>query len=447
MSYIKEKLYLFELNPPRVLALGFLGLILIGTILLNLPIASANGESIGLLDALFTSASAVCVTGLIVVNTAEYWSMFGKVVILLLIQMGGLGIMTMATMVALIMGKKISLKERLIIKEQMNQETMSGMVRLTLYVILLTFSIEAVGAILLSFKFIPEYGTAKGIWFSVFHSISAFCNAGFDITGDSFMSYSNSPLTILTLSALIIIGGTGFAVLHDVFRNRKWKRLSLHTKLVITMSLVLLLIGTFFFFILEYTNPSTIGEMPFWEKVSSAFFASVVPRTAGFNSIDTAALRESSVFLTIIFMFIGGAPGSTAGGVKTATVAVVLMATISIIKGEKDIEVYEKRLNPETIFKSLAIVTVGMGMILFISFLLTITESGTFLDLLFEATSAFGTVGLSRGVTPELSKLGKLIIIGTMYAGRVGPLTMAFAIGYNKKHKRYRYSEGHISVG
>lgn len=447
MSYIRERLYLFELNPPRVLALGFFGLILIGSMLLNLPIASADGNSIGILDALFTSASAVCVTGLIVVNTATHWSLFGQVVILLLIQIGGLGIMTMATMVALIMGKKISLKERLIIKEQMNQETMSGMVRLILYVLAMTFSIEAAGAILLSLKFIPEYGIYEGIWFSVFHSISAFCNAGFDITGNSFMSYTDSPITIITLSVLIILGGTGFAVLNDLAKHRKWVRLSLHTKLVVTMSGILLLLGTVFIFILEYSNPMTIGQMPFWEKLFSAFFASVVPRTAGFNSIDTAALRESSVFLTIILMFIGGSPGSTAGGVKTATIGVVLMATISIIRGDKDIEVYEKRLNQETVFKSLAIVTVGMGMIVLISFLLTITESKNFLDVLFEATSAFATVGLSRGITPELSKMGKIIIIGTMYAGRVGPLTMAYAIGYNKKHKRYRYSEGHISVG
>ncbi|MGM0396243.1 MAG: TrkH family potassium uptake protein [Bacillota bacterium] len=447
MSYIKEKLFKFELNPPRVLALGFLGLIAIGAILLNLPVASADGNRIGLLDALFTSASAVCVTGLIVVNTAEHWSIFGKIVILFLIQAGGLGIMTMATIVALITGKRISLKERLIIKEQMNQQTLTGMVRLTLYVILLTFSIEAVGAILLSFKFIPEYGITKGVWFSIFHSISAFCNAGFDITGNSFMSYSDSPLTILTLSILIIIGGTGFAVVLDIVKNRRWRRLGVHTKLVITMSVALLLLGMIFLFILEYSNPMTIGEMSFWDKISAAFFTSVVPRTAGFNSIDTGALRESSVFLIIILMFIGGSPGSTAGGVKTATMGVVLMATISIIRGEKDVEMYEKRVSSETVFKSLAIVTVGMVIIILISFLLTITESGTFLNLLFEATSAFGTVGLSRGVTSELTDLGKLIIIGTMYAGRVGPLTMAFAFGYNKKHKRYRYSEGHISVG
>ena len=447
MSYIRERLYLFELNPPRVLALGFLGLILFGSVLLNLPVASADGDSIGFLDALFTSASAVCVTGLIVVNTATYWSVFGKVVILFLIQIGGLGIMTMATMVALIMGKKISLKERLIIKEQMNQETMSGMVKLTLYVILLTFTIEAIGAIILSFRFVPEYGLTKGIWFSVFHSISAFCNAGFDITGNSLMSYTDSPLTIMTLSGLIIIGGTGFSVLIDLAKHRRWVRLSLHTKLVITMSLGLILLGTIFFFVLEYSNPATIGQMPLGEKLSAAFFAAVVPRTAGFNSIDTAALRESSVFLTIILMFVGGSPGSTAGGVKTATIGVVLMATISIIRGDKDIEIYEKRLNQETVFKSLAIVTVGMGMIVLISFLLTITESKNFLDVLFEATSAFATVGLSRGITSDLTTIGKIIIIGTMYAGRVGPLTMAYAIGYNKKHKRYRYSEGHISVG
>jgi len=271
MSYIRERLYLFELNPPRVLALGFLGLILFGSVLLNLPVASADGNSIGFLDALFTSASAVCVTGLIVVNTATYWSVFGKVVILFLIQIGGLGIMTMATMVALIMGKKISLKERLIIKEQMNQETMSGMVKLTLYVILLTFAIEAIGAIILSFRFVPEYGLTKGIWFSVFHSISAFCNAGFDITGNSLMSYTDSPLTIMTLSGLIIIGGTGFSVLIDLAKHRRWLRLSLHTKLVITMSLGLILLGTIFFFVLEYSNPATIGQMPLGEKLSAAF--------------------------------------------------------------------------------------------------------------------------------------------------------------------------------
>ena len=447
MSYIKRKLLTFDLNPPRALALGFLGLIIMGGLLLNLPVASADGNSIGFIDAIFTSASAVCVTGLIVVNTAEHWSIFGQAVILILIQIGGLGIMTMATIVALILGKKISLKERLIIKEQMNQDTLSGMVRLMLYVIIMTFGIELIGAILLSFKFIPEFGAAKGLWFSVFHAVSAFCNAGFDITGSSFVAYNDSPLTILTLSILVMLGGAGFAVVMDVARNRSWQKFSVHTKLVLSLSTALLVLGTLVFLFLEYSNPATLGPMTSGQKLLSAFFASVVPRTAGFNSIDTGALNESSAFFTIMLMFIGGSPGSTAGGIKTATFGVVLMATISIIRGEKDVEMYEKRISPETIFKALAIVTVGMGLIILISFLLTITENKIFLDLLFEATSAFATVGLTRGITPELTDIGKLIIMGTMYAGRVGPLTMAFAIGYNKRHKRYRYSEGHISVG
>lgn len=447
MEYIRTKLLKFDLNPPRVLVLGFLGLIILGAILLSIPIATAKGNTTSLLDALFTSASASCVTGLIVVNTAEHWSLFGQGVILLLIQIGGLGIMTMATIVSLIAGKKISLTERLIIKEQMNQETLSGLVKLIRYVVFLTFAIELLGAVFLSFSFIPKYGLGKGIWFSVFHSISAFCNAGFDITGDSFMSFTGSYLTISTLSVLIIVGGIGFAVMLDIAKNKKWGRLGLHTKLVLTISVSLLLLGTILFFILEYSNPETLGSMNFIEKIFAAIFASVVPRTAGFNSIDTSLMRESSAFLTIIMMFIGGSPGSTAGGIKTVTFGVILISTISIIRGNRDTEAFKKRINPEIISKSLAIVSAGMGLVIFMAFVLTITEGKEFLDVLFESASAFATVGLSRGITPELTDIGKVIIMLTMYAGRVGPLTMAFAIGYNKKHRKYRYSEGHISVG
>lgn len=447
MEYIRIKLSEFDLNPPRALVLGFLVLILIGGVLLSIPLATASGKETSLLNAFFTSVSASCVTGLVVVKTAEHWSLFGQGIILLLIQIGGLGIMTMATIVSLIAGKKISLKERLIIKEQMNQETLSGLVKLIRYVVFLTFAIEILGAIFLSMTFIPKYGLKKGIWFSVFHSISAFCNAGFDITGDSFMSFTSSYLTISTLSAMIILGGIGFAVILDIAKNRKWRRLSLHTKLVLTISGGLLLLGSVFFFILEYSNPETLGSMNFVEKIFAAFFASVVPRTAGFNSIDISLMRESSAFLSIIMMFIGGSPGSTAGGIKTVTFGVILISTISIIRGNRDAEVFKKTINPEIISKSLAIVTAGMGLVIFMAFVLTITEGREFLDVLFESTSAFATVGLSRGITPELTNIGKIIIMLTMYAGRVGPLTMAFAIGYNKKHRRYRYSEGHISVG
>lgn len=447
MSYIRNKINGLEMNPPRILALGFMTIILLGAILLNLPMASASGKSIGFIDALFTSASAVCVTGLVVVNTAEHWTFFGQSVILMLIQIGGLGIMTMATIFALVSGKKISLRERLVIKEQLNQESLSGLVKLTRYVIAVTLGIELLGAALLSVTFIPEFGIGKGIWFSLFHAISAFCNAGFDITGNSFMDYNGDTLPILTICMLIILGGLGFSVIIDVIRNRIWSRLSLHTRLVIIITSILVVLGTFVILFLEWGNPATMQDMSIADKFRASLFAAVVPRTAGFNSIDVAAMYQTTVFLTIILMFIGGSPGSTAGGIKTSTIGVIFMATISIIKGERDIEIYKKRIPQETVLKSLAIVTVGMILIITVSFILTITEKWSFLDTMFEATSAFATVGLTRGMTPNLSNAGKLIIIGTMYAGRVGPLTMAFAFGYKKLHKRYRFSEGHISVG
>ena len=447
MSFIRSKLNGLEMNPPRILALGFMTTILLGALLLNLPRASVSGESIGFIDALFTSASAVCVTGLVVVNTADHWTVFGQAVILMLIQIGGLGIMTMATIFALVSGKKISLKERLVIKEQLNQESLSGLVKLVKYVIAMTLFIEFVGAVVLSYVFIPEFGLKQGIWNSLFHSVSAFCNAGFDITGNSFMDYNDSTIAIVAICFLVVVGGLGFSVIIDFLRHRSWKRLSLHTRLVIIISFLLLAIGTLLILVLEWNNPGTLKDMTLGDKVRAALFAAVVPRTAGFNSIDVGAMMQATAFFTIILMFIGGSPGSTAGGIKTATFGVVIMATIAIIKGERDIEIYKKRIPQETVFKSLAIVTVGMGMIIGVSFLLTLTESWGFLDTMFEATSAFATVGLSRGLTPNLSNAGKLIIIGTMYAGRVGPLTMAFAFGYNRKHKRYRYSEGHITVG
>lgn len=447
MSAIRDRLGSLEMNPPRILAVGFFITIFIGALLLNLPMASQNSRSIGFIDALFTSASAVCVTGLTVVNTAEHWTGFGQVVIIMLIQIGGLGIMTMATIFALVSGKKISLRERLIIKEQLNQESLTGLVKLIKYVIAMTFGIEIIGAALLSVKFIPEYGLWKGLWFSVFHAISAFCNAGFDITGNSFMDYNGSPITIITLSLLIIFGGLGFGVIIDIWRHRSWQRLSLHSKLVIIISALLILLGTILILALEWGNPATIKDLPLSEKILASLFAAIVPRTAGFNSIDVGSMLQTSAFLTIVLMFIGGSPGSTAGGIKTSTIGVIFMATISIIKGDRDIEIFKKRIPQETVLKALAIVTVGMALIIGVSFVLTITEKWSFLDTMFEATSAFATVGLSRGMTPNLSDAGKLIITATMYAGRVGPLTMAFAFGYHKIHKRYRYSEGHVTVG
>ncbi len=442
-----KKIKLFELNPPMVLTLGFGSLIIIGTILLNLPIATQNGESIGFINALFTAASAVCVTGLVVVNTAEYWSLFGQGVIIILIQMGGLGVMTMATAGALIVGKRITLRERLIIKEQLNQKTMSGLVRLTIYVLLSTFAIEGIGAILLSFKFIPIYGTVKGIWFAIFHSISAFCNAGFDITGSSIVPFAGDLGVNIIISALIILGGLGFSVFIDVSRAKRFKRFKLHTKFVLSLTAALLIISTLVFVFTEFTNPNTIGNMKTGEKLITSFFQAVVPRTAGFNSVNIGGLRDTTVFFFIILMFIGGSSGSTAGGVKTTTFGTLMITTISVIRGNKDVTIFKRRIGEEIINRSLAIVTVGITLIILVATLLTITEDAIFLDLLFESTSAFATVGLSRGITPELSSIGKFIIVLTMYAGRVGPLTMAFAFAQKNKAQNYRYTEGTIIVG
>ena len=418
-----------------------------GTILLNLPIATHNGESIGFINALFTSASAVCVTGLVVVNTGEFWSLFGQITIILLIQMGGLGFMTMATVGALAIGKKITLKERLVIKEQLNQETMSGLVKLTKYVILSTLAIEGLGAILLSTRFIPIYGNAKGIWFSIFHSISAFCNAGFDITGDSIVPFVGDFTINMTISALVILGGLGFSVYIDISRNKKFKKLHLHSKLVLTITGFLLGIGMLVFILTEFNNPLTLGSLNISEKILSSFFQSVVPRTAGFNSVNIGVLHDTTVFFMIILMFIGGSPGSTAGGIKTTTFGTLMLTTIGVIRGNRDVVAYRRRIGEDVINRSLAIVTVSIILIIIVSFILTVTEAATFLDVLFETTSAFATVGLTRGITPNLTDFGKIIIILTMYAGRVGPLTMAFAFAQKNKRSNFRYSEGNIIVG
>ena len=447
MGRILKRISKFELNPPRVLTLGFGGLILIGTILLNLPIASQTGGSIGIVDALFTSASAVCVTGLVVVNTAGFWSLFGKIVILILIQIGGLGVMTMATAGALIIGKRITLKERLVIKEQLNQQSMSGLVKLTIYVLLSSFAIEAIGAILLSFRFIPIYGLGKGIWFSIFHSISAFCNAGFDITGNSMVGFAGDISINLVISLLVILGGIGFSVFIDITKNKRLKKFNIHTKMVLTITAILLVIGMLSFLIIEFNNPNTIGNMSGKDKILASLFQSVVPRTAGFNSVDMASILDTTGFFMIILMFIGGSPGSTAGGVKTTTIGTIILTTINIIKGNRDVVIYKKRINEDIINRALAIIVVSMILIIVVAAILTITEEFIFLDVLFETTSAFATVGLSRGITPDLSSIGKMIITLTMYAGRVGPLTMAFAFAQKNKAQKYRYAEGNIIVG
>lgn len=450
---LKNRVNELKSNPAQVLVLGFAALIFIGATLLNLPMASASGKSIGFIDAFFTATSAVSVTGLVVVNTAAHWSLFGKVVILLLIQIGGLGFMTMATLVPLLIGKKITLKDRLIMQEELNQFSLSGVVKLTRYIIISTFVIEGIGTVLLSFKFIPEYGIGKGLWYSVFHAISAYCNAGFDIIGNSLESYVTSPIINGTISLLVILGGIGYSVYLDMSSTRQFRKLLLHTKVVLAMTLALLLIGFVIFLAVEYNNPETIGNLSFGSKIMASFFHSVLPRTAGFNSVSMAGVTNATAFMIIILMFIGGSPGSTAGGIKTTTIGVVILAIISVVRGDSDVKIFARRIPVEIIFRALAVLGIGLLIVIVVTMILSLTETNlerySFLDITFETVSAFGTVGLSRGLTPYLSDIGRVIIAITMFIGRLGPLTMAFAFAKRRKEKKglYRYPKERITVG
>lgn len=447
MRNLFQKFKDIPLNPPLFLTIGFGILILTGGVLLNLPFMTKSGESIGLINALFTAASAACVTGLIVVNTAGYWSFWGQLVIITLIQIGGLGIMTLATIFPIVMRRRIGLASRQIIKEQLNVETMTGMVKLLKYVIIFTFSIEVVAALILSTRFIPAYGAEMGIWASIFHSISAFCNAGFDITGNSIIPFHNDFIINFTIMALIVIGGLGFMVIQELLKEKHLRNLSVHTKIVLIVSAILIVGGAAIFFVLEYSNPETLKGQSLYTQILESFFQSVVTRTAGFNSVDIAGIRDTSAFLMIILMFIGGSPGSTAGGLKTTTFGILFLSMVSVIRGDEETVLFHKHINNKTVIKALALVMISLMIVIGMSFLLTITEPFNFLDILFEVVSAYATVGLTRGITPGLSDFAKLMITFTMYMGRVGPLTMAFAIGKKAEVTKLRYPEANISVG
>ena len=451
--FMSEDIRKKELNPGQVLVLGFASVILIGAILLNLPISTQSGESVGFINAIFTATSAVCVTGLVVVDTGTYWTVFGKSVILLLIQIGGLGFMTMATSMAFLIGKRISLRSRLIMQEALNQFTISGIVRLTKYIIYTTLIIEGVGALLLSFKFVPEYGLTTGIFYSVFHSISAFCNAGFDIVGHgrSLTPFVGSALVNFTIVMLITVGGIGFTVIIDLFQKAtgKIKTLSLHTKFVLVISGILVASAFLMILVFEFNNPETMGSLSFGEKLLASLFHAVTPRTAGFNTLPMDKLTMPTKFLTIIHMFVGGSPGSTAGGVKTTTMGLVILLIISAITGKQDIEFGKRRFQQATVMRALAILGIGLFIVITVTLFLSFTEEGmTFMELFFESISAFATVGLSLGISSKLSVAGKIIITITMFFGRLGPLTIAMALARRQVKKQlYRYPEGRIMVG
>jgi len=436
------------MTPSRVLVFGFAAVILFGALLLTLPQATLNGMGLPFLNAAFTATSAVCVTGLVVVDTATTFTQFGQCVILLLIQVGGLGFMTFATLFAMILGRRITLKERLLLQEALNQVSVQGIVRLAKSVLQISFTIEAIGALILTLRWSSDFGWSKALYYGIFHSISAFNNAGFDLFGNfsSLTAYVGDPFVNITIMLLIICGGLGFIVLADLLTFRK--KFRLHTKIVLQVSAALILIGAVVIFLMEYTNPMTLGPLPFGTKVLAAFFQSVSPRTAGFNTINLAGMYDTTLLSMIVLMFIGASPGSTGGGIKTTTFIAIFLSVLSTYRSDPHVVLGGRTLPKDVIQKAWAITSSAVVLIFVIISILSLTERVDFLTILFEVTSAFGTVGLTLGITPMLTDVGKMAIILTMFIGRVGPLTLAFVLSQKKNKKAHiKYPDEKILIG
>ncbi|RKP56166.1 Trk family potassium uptake protein [Cohnella endophytica] len=436
-------------SPPRILLSGFALIILFGAELLRLPIASVSGSSMSFVDALFTATSATCVTGLVVLDTGTYFTTFGHWVILLLIQIGGIGFMTMATLFALILRRRISLKERLVLQESLNQGSIEGLVRLVRKVVFYALAVETVGALLYTFRFAADMSLGKAIYHGVFHSISIFNNAGFDLTGDfqSFFNYSEDIYMNVVSMGLIIVGGFGFVVLADLFDFRRRNKFSLHTRVVLSVSAGLIVIGTLVIFIFEFTNNRSIGSDGFGHKLLVSLFQSVTTRSGGVATVDVSEFRQATQFFMIILMFIGASPGSTGGGIKTTTFAVLVGAVFAMIRGKEDVVLFRHRLAQERVYKAVTVTLFCIGIVMLGTMLLATTEDAAFLKILFEVTSAFGTVGLSMGLTGDLTFAGKCTIIMLMFIGRLGPLTLTYALGPKPGRVLYRHSEGKIIIG
>lgn len=457
---IKEKLYQRfseqkrrKLNATQIIAIVFALLIALGTALLMLPISSRSGVSCGFRPALFTATSATCVTGLSLFDTYTQWSGFGQTVIICLIQIGGLGFMSVATMVVFLLRRKVGLKQRLLMAQALSLNDMEGVVRLQKWVIFGSFSIEAVGALILTLRFLPEYGFATALKWGVFHSISAFCNAGFDIfgcitPGASLIEFNSDPVVLLTLGALVVIGGLGFLVWQEIATVRRFKKMTVYTKLVLVTSLVLLLVGTAAFAALEWNNPETIGNMSVGDKLLNSFFQSVTVRTAGFAAVDQAGLTEAGKGVSIALMLVGGSSGSTAGGVKTVTMMVLLLFIWSRARGKRSVCVYRRTIAPSHVMNAMTIVAIVIGLAVFGSIFICATSPVGFTNALYESISALATVGLTAGVTGSLSIAAQILIIVFMYFGRVGVLTISlgFLMG-TEAEERFQYAQTDVLIG
>ena len=443
-----------RLNATRIVVVSFAVIILTGALLLTLPAASRDGQSAGFFTALFTATSSSCVTGLILVDTWTQWTLFGQVVILAMIQLGGLGFMTVVTLLSFALHRRIGLSERLIMVSTLNLNDMDGVVRMVRHALMGTFLMEGLGAVILAWRMIPEFGVLGGIWRGIFHAVSAFCNAGFDILGGKFgaftsvVGYNDDPVVLLTIAALIAIGGLGFFVWEDILRKRSWRALSVYSKLVLLMTGALIVGGALFFFVEEYHNPATLGDMSVWEKALNALFQSVTLRTAGFDSIGQGGLSESSRAMSTILMLVGGSSGSTAGGVKTATVAVLLLALRSGIRGREQVTFRGRAVPFTQVLNAMTLVLVVLFVFLLTSMVISTVEGLPYLNCAYEVASAMATVGLTTGITPELSRLSQSILILLMYLGRVGILSfsIAFMTG-NRRPAKLRYPEINVMIG
>lgn len=445
-----------RLRPGQILTLGFFAVILTGTLLLMLPFATVEGESVGFLEALFTATSAVCVTGLTVVNTGLVYSLFGQSVILGLIQIGGLGFMTVAALVFLMLGRRISLRERVLIQESFNADSLQGLVRLVKQAVAVTFVVEGMAAIVLSLRLIPQYGFGRGLFNSVFLSVSAFCNAGFDPFGfdNSITPLVADPVVNIVLMLLITTGGMGFAVVMDLLHCRRLSKLTLHSRVVLWMTAALFLTGSVGTLLTEWSNPATLGALPPTGRVMAAAFQSVTLRTAGFDTIGQGGLTAGGQLLSVMLMFVGAAPASTGGGVKTTTLFMVLLSVYVSVRGGQDYNVGRRRLNEQAVRRALAVFSLGLGLLLTGTLLIAAAENaaGSPLPLgavLFETTSALSTTGLSMGITAGLHAFSKVLLILFMFLGRVGPLTVSMALsgGASGRPDAVRYPEDRLMVG
>ena len=442
-----------SLNPTRYIVLGFGAIILIGALLLHLPLAAQDGRSTPWLTCLFTATSATCVTGLVLVDTAVHWSVFGQGVILLLLQLGGLGFVTLISVVPLALHRRIGLSQRMVMASAMNLDRVSGVVRVVRHALLGTLLAEGVGAALLAVRFVPQFGL-EGVWFSVFHSVSAFCNGGFDILGrysgaySSLAAYQGDPLVLGTIMALIIIGGLGFFVWEDLIQKRDWKTLTLYSKMVLLITAGLILLGTLYFTCAEWDNPGTLGGMPLWQRPLNALFQSVTLRTAGYATFDMGALREGSAVMSILLMLIGGSSGSTAGGLKTVTVGILLLALRDGLRGRDQVVFRGRTIPGRKVLDAMTLTLTVAILFLSASMLLSFLDRVPYVQAAFETASAMGTVGVTMGITPSLTAPSALLIILLMFLGRVGILSFSIAfLTRGKEHNKIAYPTVEVMVG